>query len=139
MPDDNRKRIILIDDHMLLRQGLERLFKASGEFVVCEETGTAAEGTALIREMRPDGAIVDVSLPDADGIELTRKLLSEFPGLVVLVLSMHEGTEMATRAMEAGAMGYVLKDEAIDGLLIALRNAFNGKRHFSADVLKDAS
>jgi DNA-binding NarL/FixJ family response regulator len=66
-------------------------------------------------------------------------LLSEFPGLVVLVLSMHEGTETATRAMEAGAMGYVLKDEAIDGLLIALRNAFNGKRHFSADVLKDSS
>jgi DNA-binding NarL/FixJ family response regulator len=133
---DERKRIILIDDHMLLRQGLERLLNASNEFVICEETGSAAEGLALVREMRPDGAVVDIGLPDADGIELTKQLLAEFPGLVVLVLSMHEGKEFARRALDAGAMGYVMKNEAIDGLIIALRNAFHGKRHFSADVLE---
>ena len=139
MLGDNRKRIILIDDHLLLRQGLERLLNASDEFVICEETGNAAEGAAMVREMRPDGVIVDVGLPDADGIELTKQLLSEFPGLVVLILSMHEEIEYAVRAMQAGAMGYVLKNEAIDGLVIALRNAFHGKRHFSADVLGQGS
>lgn len=136
MLGDERKRIILIDDHLLLRQGLERLLNASDEFVICEETGTAKEGLALVREMRPDGAVVDISLPDADGIDLTKQLVTEFPNLIVLVLSMHEGTEFAARAMAAGAMGYVEKNEAIDGLIIALRNAFNGKRHFSADVVQ---
>ena len=136
MLGDTRKRIVLIDDHLLLRQGLERLLNASEEFVICEETGDASEALAIVRETRPDGAIIDVSLPDADGIDLTKQLLTEFPNLVVLILSMHEEIEYPVRAMQAGAMGYVLKNEAIDGLVIALRNAFNGKRHFSADVVK---
>ncbi len=139
MLSTKRKSIILIDDHLLLRQGLERLLNASNEFVICEETGTAAEGVSLIRELRPDGAIIDVSLPDADGIELTEQVLREFPNLIVLILSMHEEPEFALRALQAGAMGYVLKNEAIDGLVIALRNAFNGKRHFSADVSEPLS
>ena len=82
MLGDNRKRVILIDDHLLVRQGLERLLNAGDEFVVCEETGDAESGMELVRELRPDGVIVDVGLPDgADGIELTKKLTDEFPGI----------------------------------------------------------
>src|SRR6267143_584618 len=106
MLGDNRKRIILIDDHSIVRQGLERLLNAGDEFVVCEEAGNAAEGMELVRELRPDAAIVD------------------------LILSAHDEPKYARRAAEAGAMGYVLKNDAVDTLRMALRSAFKGKRTF---------
>jgi DNA-binding NarL/FixJ family response regulator len=135
---DNRKRIVLIDDHLLVRQGLERLLNAGDEFVVCEEAGNATEGMEMVREMRPDAVIVDVGLPGGpDGIELTEKLWGEFPELIVLILSAHEERECARRAAEAGAMGYVLKKDAVETLCTALRNAFKGKRTFSDEVLKE--
>jgi DNA-binding NarL/FixJ family response regulator len=136
---DRRKRIVLIEDHLVLRQGVERLLNAGDEFVVCEEAGDAAEGIKMVREMRPDAVIVDVGLPGPDGIELTKQLLSEFPNLIVVVLSMHDEPEYAARASAAGAMAYIVKSEAIDALRIALRNAFNGRRTFGDDALKQAS
>ena len=132
---DNRKRIILIDDHSLVRQGLERLLNAGDEFVVCEEAGDAAEGMEMVRELRPDAVIVDVGLPGGeDGIALTEKLVAEFPAIVVLILSAHDEPEYAQRAAAAGAMGYVLKNDAVDTLRMALRNAFKGKRTFRDEI-----
>ncbi len=133
---DNRKRILLVDDHALLRQGLERLLNLGDEFVVCEEAGTAAEGIELARELRPDAVIVDIGLPgDMNGIELTKKLRNEFPEIVVLVLSAHDEPKYVRGASKAGAMGYVLKDEAIENLRIALRRAFTGRRSFDPNLL----
>jgi DNA-binding NarL/FixJ family response regulator len=137
MFDDNRKRIVLIDDHLLVRQGLEHLLNAGDEFVVCEEAGDATEGMEMVREMRPDAVIVDIGLPGVNGIALTEKLKDEFPTLIVLILSAHDEPEYARRAAEAGAMGYIVKSEAIDRLKIALRNAFAGKMTFSDEILKD--
>ena len=134
-PNSRPKSVVLIDDHPLLRQGLERLLNTGNEFVVCEQAGTAAEGMEVVREMRPDAVIVDIGLPDTDGIELTRQLVKEFPGLVVLVLSMHDEPQYAVRAMQAGARGYIMKNEAVDTLQNALRDVFNGKRLFSTNVL----
>jgi DNA-binding NarL/FixJ family response regulator len=131
MLDDQRKRIVLIDDHALVRQGLERLLNLGDEFVVCEEAGDADQGLAMVREMQPDAVVVDVELPGVDGIELTKALLAEFPHLTVITLSAHEEPEMALRAMDAGAMAYVVKSEGIDALLSALRNAFNRRRSFA--------
>lgn len=130
MPD-LRKRLVLIDDHALLREGLERLLSAGDEFVICEEAGTAEEGLQFVREIRPDGVILDVGLPgESDGIELARKLWGEFPDMVVLILSAHDEPEYVQRAVEAGAMAYVLKSEAADTLRSALREAFRGNRTF---------
>ena len=137
MLGDNRKRIILIDDHLLLREGVERLLNAGDEFVVCEAAGDAIEGMEMVRELRPDAVIVDVGLPGEDGIELTERLKMEFPTLVVVILSAHDEPEFARRAARAGAMGYISKSEAIDTLKTALRNAFAGKMTFSEDVLKE--
>ena len=134
MLDDQRKRIVLIDDHALVRQGLEQLLNLGDEFVVCEEAGDAEEGIEIVREMQPDAVVVDIELPGADGIELTTQLLRDFPHLIVIALSAHEEPELALRAMNAGAMAYVVKSEGIDALLKALRNAFNRKRSF--DVLE---
>ncbi|HJT80346.1 MAG TPA: response regulator transcription factor [Chthoniobacterales bacterium] len=128
---DQRKRIVLIDDHAVVRQGLERLLNLGDEFVVCEEAGNAEEGIEMVREMQPDAVVVDIELPGADGIELTRSLLTEFPHLIVIALSAHEEPELAIQAMNAGAMAYVIKSEGIDALLGALRNAFNRKRSFA--------
>jgi DNA-binding NarL/FixJ family response regulator len=85
----------------------------------------------MVREMQPDAVVVDIELPGADGIELTKNLLRDFPHLIVIALSGHEEPEMALRAMDAGAMAYVVKSEGIDALLAALRNAFNRKRSFA--------
>ncbi len=130
MLNERRKRIVLIDDHLVVRQGLERMLNATDEFVVCEEAGDAAAGVEVVREMRPDGVVVDVGLPDSDGIELTKKLLSEFPHLVIVILSMHEESEYAERAREAGAMAYISKSKAIGELQIALHKAFAGRQTF---------
>ncbi|HME87937.1 MAG TPA: response regulator transcription factor [Chthoniobacterales bacterium] len=126
-----------MDDHAMLRQGLEHLLNLDDEFVVCEEASDAAEGIERVREVRPDAVIVDVGLPGgADGIELTKKLREEFPEVVVLILSAHDEPEYARRAAEAGAMGYILKTQALDNLRLALRRAFAGRRTFNEDMLK---
>jgi DNA-binding NarL/FixJ family response regulator len=136
MLGDKRKRILLVDDHALVRQGLERLLNLGDEFVVCEEAGTAAEGMERVRELRPDGVIVDVGLPGGtNGIELTKELRNEFPAVVVLILSAHDEPKFVRSAANAGAMGYVLKNETVESLRIALRRAFAGKRTFNADLL----
>ena len=130
MLGEQRKRIVLIDDHEVVRQGLEQLLNLGDEFVVCEEAGNAEQGIEMVREMQPDAVVVDIELPGADGIELTKQLLREFPHLIVIALSGHEEPELAIRAMNAGALAYVVKSEGIDALLTALRNAFNRKRSF---------
>jgi DNA-binding NarL/FixJ family response regulator len=136
MLGDKRKRILLVDDHALVRQGLERLLNLGDEFVVCEEAATAAEGIELVRELRPDAVIVDVGLPGGtNGIELTKTLRNEFPNTVVLILSAHDEPKYVRSAQKAGAMGYVLKNDAIENLRIALRRAFAGRRTFDADLL----
>jgi two-component system response regulator DegU len=119
MRDDQRKRIVLIDDHRVVREGLERLLNLGDEFVVCEEAGDADTGLEMVQEMQPDAVVVDVQLPDADGIELASDLLRKFPHLVVIILSAHEEPELAARAMNAGAMAYVIKSEGIEALWIS--------------------
>lgn len=131
MAVDTRKRIVLIDDHTLVREGVQRLLTARDEFVVCEEAGSAAEGIERVREIRPDGVVLDVELPGGtDGIELAKQLWGEFPELVVLILSAHDQPDYAQRAAEAGAMGYILKSDAAETLRTALRDAFRGRRTF---------
>jgi DNA-binding NarL/FixJ family response regulator len=127
----NKKRILLVDDHPVLRKGLARLIDSKEEFVVCGEASTAVDAMALIREVEPDLVIVDIGLPDTSGIELTKTIRAEFQKLPVLILSMHEEALYATRALRAGAMGYIVKQDAIDNIAAALRDALNGRRYLS--------
>jgi len=127
----NKKRILLVDDHPVLRKGLVRLIDSKDEFVVCGEASTAADAMALIRELEPHLAIVDIGLPGASGIELTKTIRTEFQKLPVLILSMHEEALYATRALRAGAMGYIVKQDAIDNIAEALREALNGRCYLS--------
>src|SRR6266567_4304985 len=127
----NKKRILLVDDHPVLRKGLVRLIDSKDEFVVCGEASTAVDAMALIRELEPHLVIVDIGLPGVSGIELTKTIHAEFPKLPVLILSMHEEALYATRALRAGAMGYIVKQDAIDNIADALREALNGRRYLS--------
>ena len=130
-PQQNKKRILVVDDHPVLRKGLVRLIDSKDEFVVCGEASTAADAMALIRELEPHLAIVDIGLPGASGIELTKTIRAEFQKLPVLILSMHEEALYATRALRAGAMGYIVKQDAIDNIAEALREALNGRCYLS--------
>ena len=128
------KRIVIVDDHPLLRTGLSRLVDSKNGFAVCGEAGDANECLSLIRERKPDLVIVDVGLPGADGIELTKNIRAEFPALPVLILSMHEEPRYALRALRAGAMGYIIKREAIDKIVDALGEVLNGRRYVSLAI-----
>ena len=127
----NTKKILLVDDHPVLRKGLVRLIDARDEFEVCGEASTAIDAMALIRDLSPDLVVVDISLPGTNGIELTKSIRAEFPKLPVLILSMHEEALYATRALRAGAMGYIVKQDAIDNIAAALQETLNGRRYLS--------
>jgi DNA-binding NarL/FixJ family response regulator len=125
------KRVVIVDDHPLIRRGLERMLHSTDGFTVCGEAGSAADALAVIRNERPDLVIVDVGLPDKDGIELTRILAKEFPRMAILILSMHEEPYYAIRALKAGARGYMVKHDAVEKIHVALKDVLAGRRYLS--------
>src|SRR6476660_128586 len=125
------KRIVIVDDHPLFRKGLEELIHSDGTFAVCGEAANASEAMDVIRQLNPDLAIVDLSLPGANGIELIKNIRAEFSNLPILVLSMHDESLYAVRALRAGADGYVMKHEAMANVIQAIREIFNGHPYLS--------
>src|SRR5438128_4121703 len=125
------KRILIVDDHPLFRKGLEELIQSDDSFAVCGEAGNAAEAMDVIRKLSPELAIVDLSLPGANGIELIKNIRAEFPKLPILVLSMHDESLYAVRALRAGADGYVMKHEAMTNVIQAIREVFDGRPYLS--------
>ena len=125
------KRLLIVDDHPLFRKGLEELIHSDANFAVCGEADNAAKAMEVIRKLNPDMAIVDLSLPGANGIELIKNIRAEFPSLPILVLSMHDESLYALRALRAGADGYVMKHEAMANVIQAIREVFNGRPYLS--------
>jgi DNA-binding NarL/FixJ family response regulator len=126
------KRIVVVDDHPLFRKGLEQLINTSDDgLAVCGEAGSAAEAIGVIRRLQPDLVIVDLSLPGANGIELIKNIRAEFSKLPILVLSMHDESLYALRAMRAGAQGYVMKQEALGNVVSAIREVCDGRPYLS--------
>ncbi len=125
------KRIVIVDDHPLFRKGLEQLIHSDSAFAVCGEANNASEAMDVIRKLNPDLAIVDLSLPGANGIELIKNIRAEFPKLPILVLSMHDESLYALRALRAGAEGYVMKHEAMANVIQAIHEVFNGRPYLS--------
>jgi DNA-binding NarL/FixJ family response regulator len=129
------KRIIIVDDHPLFRKGLEQLINSVADgFCICGEAGDAAEGIAKIRQLKPDLVIVDLSLPGANGIELIKNIRAEFQKLPVLILSMHDESLYALRALRAGAQGYVMKQEALENVIDAIREVLAGRPYLSNEM-----
>ena len=125
------KRVVIVDDHPLIRRGLEQMIHTTDGFIVCGEAGNAADAMSLMRKERPDLVIVDVGLPDKDGIELTRILAKNFRSMAILILSMHEEPYYAMRALQAGARGYMVKHDAVEKIHVAFKDVLAGQRYLS--------
>lgn len=129
-----RKKVLIVDDHPLVREGLSRIINQQSDLVVCGEAGTASAGLfAMVRE-RPDVMIVDLSLEEANGLDLIKDVHLQKPGLPILALSMHREDLYGPRAIAAGARGYVMKSEPVDQVLVALRKLLLGQMAVSAAV-----
>jgi len=120
-------RILIVDDHPVVRQGLALLIGQQEDLSVCGEAEDAARAITAIEALKPDLVLVDVSLKGTDGIDLTKDIKGRFPALPVLVLSMLDESFYAERALRAGAKGYVMKQEATDKVLTAIRRVLSGE------------
>jgi DNA-binding NarL/FixJ family response regulator len=120
------KRLILIDDHPIMRHGLAQLLRMEEGLEVCGEAGSAREGLAAVERLQPDVAIIDLTLPDKSGLDLLKDIHAMFPGTRCLVLSMHDESLYGERALRAGARGYIMKEAAADHLVSAVRKVLAG-------------
>lgn len=130
-PPPSRTEVLLVDDHPTFRQGLKSIVAQEEQFHVCGEAENAADAIAKFRALRPDIVVVDVSLPGMNGIELTKMIVAESPKTPILVLSMHDESLYALRALKAGAKGYIMKIEAMKSIGTALRRVADGKTYVS--------
>lgn len=121
-----KARILIVDDHTIVRQGIAQLVNREPDLDVCEEAGDAESAVAVLAKTAVDLAIVDISLPGTSGIELVKQIRDSHPQLPVLVMSMHDEALYSDRAFRAGAKGYVMKQEATEKLLAAIRKILNG-------------
>ncbi len=124
-------RILLVDDHPIMRHGLAQLIRTEPALEVCAEAGTAAAGFAALEKWMPDIVIVDLTLPDRHGLELIRDILALRPATRCIVLSMHDETLYAERALRAGARGYVMKETAAETLITAIQRVISGAIYVS--------
>jgi DNA-binding NarL/FixJ family response regulator len=124
-------RVLLGDDHSIVRAGLRRLVEDAGDMVVVAEAADGREAIKKVQESLPDVAVIDLSMPGMDGLEVVGRLLSRYPKLPVLILTMHEEEQFVIRAIGAGAMGYVTKRSAAEQLLAAIRKVHAGGRYIT--------
>jgi DNA-binding NarL/FixJ family response regulator len=127
-------RILLADDHAILRQGLRRILESYPDFTVVAEASSGLEAVELARELQPQVAIVDVGMRGLNGIEATAQILRRSPRTAVLILSMHNDERYVVRALKAGARGYLLKDSVEQDLIQAIQFALEGRSFFSPAV-----
>jgi len=129
-----KRTVFLVDDHPLVREWLSNLINQQTDMVVCGEAADKAQAIKLIASTRPEIAIVDISLEEGSGIELIKDIRATTPDVVVLVLSMHDESLYAERALRAGARGYVMKREVTGNVLQAIRCVLEGKLYLSEKI-----
>lgn len=120
-------RVLIADDHTLVRQGIRLLLETAPDVRVVGEANDGAEAIRLTRELCPDVVLMDIAMPDVDGLQATREIKREQPGVQILALTMHEGEEYFFKTLAAGAAGYVLKRAAANDLLTAVHTIANGE------------
>lgn len=129
-------RILLADDHQLMRRGLRLLIEQQSDLSVVGEAADGREAVALAKSLRPDVAVMDITMPNLNGIEAAHQIKQSQPEIAVIVLSMHPDESYVLRALKSGAKGYLLKDSAESDLIQAVRAVAHGKSFFSPTVSK---
>ncbi|OGQ85398.1 MAG: DNA-binding response regulator [Deltaproteobacteria bacterium RIFOXYD12_FULL_56_24] len=127
-------RIALVDDHAMIREGLRAFLEKNTFLKVVGEAATGAECLAMLEAWRPEVVIMDISMPDLNGIETTREIARQWPLVKVVILSVHSTTEHVSQAFAAGAIGYVLKESIGRELLMAIRAAHGTRRYLSEKI-----
>jgi DNA-binding NarL/FixJ family response regulator len=126
-----KSKILVVDDHPIMRRGLAELINLEKDFVVCGEAESVKSALELIKAEAPDLAVVDLSLKNESGLELIKDIKARFPKVLVLVLSMHDEGFYAERALRAGAKGYIMKQQATSQVLVAIRRILGGEVYLS--------
>ncbi len=126
-----KQNILIVDDHPVVRQGLAQLIDQEHDLKVCGQAEDAHQAMDAIRDLAPDLAVVDISLKETSGMELIKDIKIRYPGLPVLTLSMHDEAIYAERALRAGAKGYIMKQEATDKVVTAIRRVLAGEVYIS--------
>src|ERR1700729_3817566 len=131
---EQKKRVVIVDDHPLFRDRLSQLINHEVDLEVCGESKTAEQAIQMIRRIIPDLAVVDITLKGSSGLELIKGIRALSIGIPVLVLSMHEESLYAERALRAGATGYITKNQAADEVLAAIRRVLTGEIYLSGKM-----
>jgi DNA-binding NarL/FixJ family response regulator len=126
-PVNQKSRILVVDDHPVVRGGLIRLIDQQSDLVCCGEAAAASEVQTAVAKLEPDLVILDLRLKGADGLELIKSLKSQFPALPILILSQYDAPLYVERALHSGALGYVVKETAADELVRAIRTVLAGE------------
>jgi len=130
-------KVLLADDHSIVRAGLRRIVEESGDMEVIAEAADGREAIQQAQKQLPDVAVIDISMPVLDGLEVISQLRNYYPKLPILILTMHEEGQYVVRAIEAGAMGYITKQSAPEQLVKAIRKVHSGSR-FVTDEAAEA-
>ncbi len=129
--DENKTNILIVDDHPIVRQGLAELVNHEDDLLVCGQAEDAHQAMKAVKELKPDMVIVDISLKETSGMELIKDINVHYPNLPVLALSMHDESLYAERALRAGAKGYIMKAEATERVIMAIRKILSGEIYVS--------
>lgn len=132
--EPDRKKILLVDDHPMMRAGLAQLINRQPDMTVCAEAGQPVEVFGLISQTRPDLVLTDLTMPGRSGLEFIKDLVALQPDLSILVISMHDEGIYAERCLRAGAHGYIMKESGSENLLMALRRVLSGQTYVSPGV-----
>lgn len=126
-----KKQILIVDDHPMMRQGLAQLIEAEKDLAICGEAENAERALHIVGSLKPDLVLADISLPGKNGLELIKDFQAILPGLPVLVISMHDESLYAERVLRAGGRGYIMKQEGGKKLMEAIRQVISGKIYVS--------
>ncbi len=129
--DEKKANILIVDDHPIVRQGLTELVNHENDLIVCGQAEDANQAMKAVKELKPDIVIVDISLKETSGMELIKDLNVKYPKLPLLALSMHDESLYAERVLRAGAKGYIMKAEATEKVIMAIRKILSGEIYIS--------
>ena len=129
-----KTRILLVDDHKILRDGICSLVKGYDDMEVVGEAADGRTAIRLVQELSPDVVIMDISMPDLNGIDATRKIIADYPNVKIIALSMHYDKQFVSEIFKAGASGYLIKDSAFDELEHAVRIVMDGKTYINPQI-----